>query len=151
MLRMLRVMVHAAFAGLSLVATVRAQTASEPWRDVYACGRSAGQSFYFGGTGWTPDGIANGVIVLRKRNDEFDLHIGDATGAAFSARADGAVVFGRQQDSVTQVVAIYPTMTVETFLFSAPVRGKVTLAWTSSKRAGIADRVSTFVSECITR
>ena len=74
MLRMLRVMVHAAFAGLSLVATVRAQTASEPWRDVYACGRSAGQSFYFGGTGWTPDGIANGVIVLRKGGLKSEVH-----------------------------------------------------------------------------
>jgi len=43
-------------------------------------------------------------------------------------------------------------MTIETFLFSKPDKGRSVLAWTASKQVyGLADRASVFVSSCITR
>lgn len=124
--------------------------AQQGWLDVYSCGGSKGHS-YFLRDGWSEDAISQGVIILRRLGDEFDVQIGDATARTFSARDDGAAVFGREQGGVIQVVAVYPTLTVETYLFSAPVKGRVTLAWTSSKRSGFADRASVFVSSCLAR
>lgn len=126
--------------------------AEEGWRDVYSCGASKGQSFFLNGQGWQADGISSGVIVLRRRGDDFDIQIADASGSSFSARDDGARVIGRAQDGVVQVLAVYPSMTIETFLFSKPDKGRSTLAWTASKQvAGLADRASVFVSSCIVR
>ena len=124
--------------------------AQQGWRDVYSCGGSKGHSYYIG-DGWTEDGVAQGVIILKRRGDEFDVRIGDASGSFFSAREDGAAVFGREQDGVIQVVAVYPLLTVETYLFSVPVKGRATLAWTSSRRSGLADRASVFVSSCVAK
>lgn len=104
------------------------------------------------GQGWQDDGISNGVIVLKRRGDDFDILMADASGSSFSAREDGARVIGRAQDGVLQVLAVYPSMTVETFLFSKPDKGRSTLAWTASKQiSGVADRASVFVSSCIAR
>jgi hypothetical protein len=135
---------------LTALSSLGPAVASEPWRDIYRCGASSGHSFYTGGTGWAQDGISNGQIVLRKRGKDFDLQIGDTTGA-FSVREDGAEVLAREEDGVIQIVAVYPAMTVETFLFTSSTQGRASLAWTSSKRTGIEDRVSVFVSACTTR
>ena len=128
-------------------------SAQDNWSDVYSCGASKGRSYFMNGEGWQDDGISSGVIVLRRRRgDEFDILIGDASGKSFSAREDAARVIGREQDGVIQVLAVYPSMTIETFLFSKPDRGRSTLAWTSSKQAyGVADRASVFVAACIVR
>lgn len=140
--------------GIVLAAfTVAPANAQDGWRDVYSCGASKGRSYFINGEGWQDDGISNGVIVLRRRrSDEFDILIGDASGTSFSAREDAAQVIGREQEGVIQVLAVYPSMTIETFLFSKPNRGQSTLAWTSSKQTfGIADRASVFVASCIAR
>lgn len=121
------------------------------WRDVFTCGGSKGHSYFFGGHGWQEDAISNGVIVLKRRGRDFDLVIADASGSSFSARDDGATVAGREEDGVIQVVVIYPTMTIESFLFGKPERGRADLAWTSSKRFGVAERASVFVSSCLKR
>ncbi|MBN9457481.1 MAG: hypothetical protein J0I54_12705 [Bosea sp.] len=122
------------------------------WRDVYSCGASKGQSFFLNGQGWQDDGISSGVIVLKRRGDDFDIRVADASGSSFSAREDGASVIGRAQDGVIQVLVVYPSMTIETFLFSKPDKGRSVLAWTASKQVyGLADRASVFVSSCITR
>lgn len=127
--------------------------AQDGWRDIYNCGSSKGQSFYLNGEGWQADGISKGVIVLRKRGaDEFDVLVGDASGASFSARGEGAGIIGRVAEGTIQILVVYPTLTVETYLFSTPKSGRSTLAWTSSKQAyGLADRASVFVSSCILR
>lgn len=141
--------IHAVFA---ILAATPAMAAEDTWRDVYTCGKSEGQSFYYDETGWTPDGIANGVIILRRKGRDFDLFIGDATSSGFSAREDGATVVGREEDGIIQVLAVYPMMmTMETYLFSAPKDGHTRLAWTSSKRALPTERASVFVSECFER
>lgn len=139
----------AALAALGILAFANIAPAAEPWRDIYSCGKSAGHSYIMDGTGWTEDGIANGIIVLRRRGEEFDLLIGDSSGSSFSARDDGAKIFGREDGGAFQVVVVYPALAVETYLFAAPAKGRASLAWTSSKRSGIADRVSAFVSSCI--
>lgn len=126
--------------------------AQDGWRDVYSCGASKGQSYFMNGAGWQDDGISSGVIVLKRRGDEFDILIGDASGTSFSARDDGASIMGRAEDGAMQVLAVYPSMTIETFLFSKPERGRSTLAWTSSKQvSGEINRASVFVSSCIAR
>jgi hypothetical protein len=76
--------------------------AQQVWRDVYSCGGSKGHSYYIG-EGWMEDVIAQGVIILKRRGDEFDVHIGDASGSFLSARAEGATA---EQDGVVQVVAM---------------------------------------------
>ncbi|OJV09555.1 MAG: hypothetical protein BGO20_02420 [Bosea sp. 67-29] len=92
------------------------------------------------------------MIVLKRRGDDFDIRVADASGSSFSAREDGASVIGRAQDGVIQVLVVYPSMTIETFLFSKPDKGRSVLAWTASKQVyGLADRASVFVSSCITR
>lgn len=140
----------ALFCGAALLAS--AASAVETWRDVYACGASKGQSYFMNGEGWQSDGISNGVIILRRKGEEFDVQIGDASGSSFSASSDGATVVGREVDGVIQLVAAYPGMTIETYLFAKPVRGRSTLAWTSSKQVGgTADRASVFVSSCLVR
>ncbi|MBN9471426.1 MAG: hypothetical protein J0J10_21885 [Bosea sp.] len=141
----------ALFACFACVPGMARAKDTDGWTDVYACGASTGHSFMMNGDGWSSDGISKGVIVLRKRNADYDLLIGDATGAKFSALEDGATIASREQEGVLQVLVVYPTLTIETFLFAAPERGRTTVAWTSSKRAGVADRVSAFVSSCIVR
>lgn len=144
-------LVRLAGAAIGLLGLGPASSQSD-WRDVYACGASKGRSFFLNGEGWQDDGIANGVLILKRRGDEFDVVISDASGATFSAREDGAQVIGYALRGVVQVLAVYPSFTIETFLFSKPERGRSTLAWTSSKSAsGIADRASVFVSSCIER
>lgn len=136
----------AAMNGIPLAAL-----AQEPWSDVYVCGGSSGHSYFLNGDGWAVDAISKGVVVLKRRGADFDLDIGDASGGRFSAREDGAEVIARQQEGVIQVLVFYPTLTIETYLFASPSKGRTTLAWTSSKRSGIADRASVFVSPCIQR
>ena len=137
--------------GIAVLAACLA-LAQDSWKDVYSCGASKGRSFFLNGQGWQDDGISTGVIVLKRRGDDFDVLIADTSGSSFSARDDGARVIGRAQDGVIQVMAVYPSMTIETFLFSKPEKGRSTLAWTSSKQAfGLADRASVFVSSCLSR
>ncbi len=122
----------------------------ERWEDIYSCGPSAGHSYIFSG-GWAADGISKGTIVLRRRGTAFDIQIGDATGGYFSATEDGARVIVREDEGALQALVFYPRTTIETYLFSPPANGRTTLAWTSSKRSGIADRVSVFISSCTVR
>lgn len=138
-------------AALSLAASAAVASAQSTWTDVYTCGASAGHSYFPNGDGWKADGMSKGVVILRKKADQYDLKIGDASGGVFSALEDGARVIAREEAGVIQVLVVYPTMTIETYLFSATSAGRSTLAWTSSKRSGIADRVSVFVSSCIRR
>lgn len=126
-------------------------TAQDGWRDVFTCGASKGQSYFVESQEWNEDGISNGVIALRRRGEEFDVVIADASGSSFSAREDGANVLAREEAGVVQALVIYPRMTIETYLFSKPSRGRSTLAWTSSKRTGVVDRASVFVSSCLAR
>lgn len=131
--------------------TVSAAEAQPAWKDIYSCGGSSGHSYFMNGDGWSRDAISKGVIVLRRQAGQYDLSIGDASGSSFSALGDGARVIAREQEGAIQVLVVYPTLTIETYLFAAPSSGRTTVAWTSSKRSGIADRVSAFVSACIQR
>jgi hypothetical protein len=121
------------------------------WRDVYACGASQGHSFVLGGDGWSEDGISQGVIIIRRRGTEFDVVHKDASGGTFSALDDGARLIAREEDRALQLIVVYPTMTVETYLLLPTKSGAIELGWTSNKRFGIADRVSAFSSACLAR
>lgn len=148
---MTSLMARLAGVAIGLLGVGPASSQSE-WRDVYACGASKGRSFISNGQGWQDDGIANGVLILKRRGEEFDVVMSDASGATFSAREDGAQVTGRTSDGAVQVLAVYPLLTIETYLFSKPERGRSTVAWTSSKQSsGPADRASVFVSSCVAR
>lgn len=140
-----------AIAFMALLAPLHA-SAQEGWRDVYVCGASKGHSYLMSGEGWQEDGISQGVIVLKQRGREFDVQIADAV-SSFSALEDGATVTGRESgEGVIQIVAIYPEMTVETYLFSKAIAGRSTLAWTASKNRPFSNaRTSVFVSSCIAR
>ena len=139
-------------AAALLIAAAWGQAFSqERWREIYSCGPSAGHSYFFNGQGWSDDGISKGTIVLRRRGTDFDVQVGDATGGYFSATEDGAMVIVREDEGALQVLVFYPRATIETYLFSRPANGRTTLAWTSSKRSGIADRASVFISSCTVR
>jgi hypothetical protein len=144
---------HALRYALAVACILTASEAptADGWVDVYACGASKGHSYFFKGDDWQSDGISKGVIILKRRGTEFDIEIGDASGKSYSAREDGATVTGRDNEGMIQVVAVYPRLTIETYLFSKPVEGRSTLAWTSSKQGSFAGRVSAFVSSCLAR
>ncbi|MCZ8105620.1 MAG: hypothetical protein O9972_48000 [Burkholderiales bacterium] len=120
------------------------------WTDLYVCGASKGQSLYLGEHGWQADGISKGVVIARKSGNDFDLFIGDGV-AGFTALQDGAEVIGRFfRDGSLQILAYYP-LTIETYLFSCPVSGRVKLAWTQSKSSATGAKAALFESSCFVK
>lgn len=131
---------------VSFAAPVGAQDGAD-WNKLYTCEGSEGLG-YFVGQGLQRELIGKGVIILRKRNEEYDLLVGDAV-RQFSVKDDGASIYGWEILGAVQLVAMYKGVTIESYLFSEAKNGKATLIWSSNKVSPLTKRVLVFESRCV--
>lgn len=120
------------------------------------CGASEGLSYFLQGpavspgqTGWQPDRLSGGGVILIADPSGVDLVFTDAVGTR-SARADGATVLPLQgAEGKLLVLVVYPsTATAESYVFDLDSAGRGSVIWTSSRAGGPIQRVVAMSARC---
>ena len=119
------------------------------------CDGAAGTSYTFEGglvsTGekaWnTNDGMPKGNVALTKSGSDLDLIITDASGATFSARADGAQIYTIAERSGEWVVMALWQSGLETYYFNSMSRGGE-MAVTMTKFGSLISKASVYRAAC---
>ncbi len=127
-------------------------------REIAVCGESEGHSFYpklglssANEDRWIPDRITGGRITLTETSKgEHDIFYANATGAAGSAKNDGAMVttLGSVGDSLGVLVAYPDTGQIESYAFIVNADGKAEVMWTVNRYGPLVRKVSAFKANC---
>ena len=99
--------------------------------------------------GWHKDGISKGLTTLSINNGNYDILYTDSSDRGImSASAEGAtIVITRNTSSTIQVIALYPTSTIEIYTFWKTTDGKYQFSQIQNKIDPVP-KSSVYVGDC---
>jgi hypothetical protein len=97
---------------------------------------------------WDEDGITGGSVTVTRHGSRYDLIIKDATGALFSALADGAKItkLDGDNDQEFTLALAYPLGQVEVYRFQLDAIGGGIMLFAMLKNGAVA--ASLFAARC---